>query len=132
MVPEAGNPQALNRYAYVVNNPLRYTDPSGHCPWCITIGVGAIIGAGLSYGVQVAVNISQNGLSVQAFTDVNWAQVGTGFVAGAVGGATCYVSTAIVAAATGATGISLENIVFEVGGLWYATCTSQIHRFRTF
>jgi hypothetical protein len=24
------NPQALNRYSYVQNNPLRYTDPSGH------------------------------------------------------------------------------------------------------
>jgi len=24
------NPQALNRYAYVLNNPLRYIDPTGH------------------------------------------------------------------------------------------------------
>ncbi|MDH7475811.1 MAG: RHS repeat-associated core domain-containing protein, partial [Anaerolineae bacterium] len=30
VVPEPGNPQDLNRYAYVRNNPLRYTDPSGH------------------------------------------------------------------------------------------------------
>jgi hypothetical protein len=30
LVPEPGNPQALNRYAYVYNNPLKYTDPSGH------------------------------------------------------------------------------------------------------
>jgi RHS repeat-associated protein len=30
IVPEPGNPQSLNRYAYVYNNPLRYTDPSGH------------------------------------------------------------------------------------------------------
>ncbi len=30
MVPGAANPQALNRYAYVLNNPLKYTDPSGH------------------------------------------------------------------------------------------------------
>jgi len=29
VVPEPGNPQALNRYAYVLNNPLKYTDPSG-------------------------------------------------------------------------------------------------------
>jgi len=28
------NPEALHRYAYVLNNPLRYTDPSGHyAPW---------------------------------------------------------------------------------------------------
>jgi RHS repeat-associated protein len=32
IVPEPGNPQALNRYSYVYNNPLRYTDPSGYGP----------------------------------------------------------------------------------------------------
>ena len=30
MVSEPGKPQALNRYSYVYNNPLRYIDPSGH------------------------------------------------------------------------------------------------------
>ncbi len=29
-MPEPGNPQALNRYTYVRNNPLKYTDPSGY------------------------------------------------------------------------------------------------------
>ncbi|MBX3000483.1 MAG: RHS repeat-associated core domain-containing protein [Caldilineaceae bacterium] len=32
IVPNPGNPQDLNRYSYVRNNPLKYTDPSGHCP----------------------------------------------------------------------------------------------------
>ena len=30
IVPEPGNPQALNRYSYVNNNPMRYNDPTGH------------------------------------------------------------------------------------------------------
>jgi RHS repeat-associated protein len=29
IVPEPGNPQSLNSYSYVRNNPLRYTDPTG-------------------------------------------------------------------------------------------------------
>ncbi len=27
------NPQTLNRYSYVENNPINYTDPSGHLSW---------------------------------------------------------------------------------------------------
>jgi RHS repeat-associated protein len=33
MLPDLYNPQDLNRYSYVNNNPIRYTDPSGHCIW---------------------------------------------------------------------------------------------------
>ena len=29
-MPEPGEPQDFNRYAYVRNNPLKYFDPSGH------------------------------------------------------------------------------------------------------
>ena len=30
IVSSATNPQSLNRYSYVLENPLRYTDPTGH------------------------------------------------------------------------------------------------------
>jgi hypothetical protein len=53
-VPEPGNPQALNRYAYVYNNPLKYTDPSGH--WVES----AIDLAFIAYDLR---DISQNGLN---------------------------------------------------------------------
>jgi RHS repeat-associated protein len=30
IVPEAVDPQAFNRYSYTYNNPVKYTDPTGH------------------------------------------------------------------------------------------------------
>ena len=30
LVPDLANPQSLNRYSYVLANPLKYRDPSGH------------------------------------------------------------------------------------------------------
>lgn len=34
IVPNPNNPQSFNRYSYSYNNPLRYSDPSGHSPVC--------------------------------------------------------------------------------------------------
>jgi len=34
IVPQPGNPQSLNRYSYVLNSPLKYTDPTGHHEEC--------------------------------------------------------------------------------------------------
>ncbi len=31
IVPSPGDPQNLNRYSYVRNSPVKYTDPTGHC-----------------------------------------------------------------------------------------------------
>jgi len=45
IVPDPANPQSYNRYAYSYNNPVNYTDSSGHCidgltTWaCIAIGL---------------------------------------------------------------------------------------------
>jgi RHS repeat-associated protein len=50
IVPNPANPQSLNRYSYVLNNPLRYTDPTGHaecvdeeCNWVFHPVSGEII-----------------------------------------------------------------------------------------
>ena len=36
IVPDPGKVIDYNRFLYTRGNPLIYTDPSGHCPWCIT------------------------------------------------------------------------------------------------
>jgi len=37
IIPDPTNSQDLNRYSYVRNNPIRYTDPSGNCPTSMLI-----------------------------------------------------------------------------------------------
>ncbi len=41
----AANPQQLNRYSYVLNNPVRNTDPSGHCFGPVLVVCAAAVGA---------------------------------------------------------------------------------------
>ena len=43
----------MNTYGYVYQNPLKYTDSKGLCPWCISGGIAA--------GVNVAGQLWQNG-----------------------------------------------------------------------
>ncbi len=51
IVPDPYYPQAYDRYAYTFNNPLKYTDDSGNCPWCIVIAVVVIITKVIDYAI---------------------------------------------------------------------------------
>ena len=46
------SPQGFNRYSYCMNNPLRYTDPSGELAWFVPVIAGAVIGAYTGASIQ--------------------------------------------------------------------------------
>jgi len=52
IVPNPGDPQDLNRYSYVRNNPLRYIDPSGHVE-CSLLGAGEDMAGCRAYKDQI-------------------------------------------------------------------------------
>jgi hypothetical protein len=52
LVPQPGNPQSLNRYAYVLNNPLRYVDSNGHCGPLTPVCLGLLLG-GMALMIKV-------------------------------------------------------------------------------
>ncbi|MDQ3705893.1 MAG: RHS repeat-associated core domain-containing protein [Chloroflexota bacterium] len=52
------NPQALNRYSYTLNNPVRFTDPTGHAifiPLLIAIGAGVVTSVATDVAIDAAV-----------------------------------------------------------------------------
>jgi RHS repeat-associated protein len=76
------DPQSLNLYAYVRNNPLDKTDPDGHCPICAYAGEiagGAAVGALIGGGVEVVASLATH-------QDVTWANVKGAMVQGAITG----------------------------------------------
>jgi len=75
-----GNPQSLNLYSYVENNPTTMGDSDGHCyPWCTVIG-GAIVGGLIGAGGEIIAQELHGGT-------MDWKKVEGSAVKGAVTGA---------------------------------------------
>ncbi len=81
IVPDPLQPQALNRYTYVLNNPIIYTDPSGRGFFSFigAIVVKAIIGASIGAATNVAIAAVTGG------------DLGNAAISGAIGGAVFFV-----------------------------------------
>ena len=111
------NAQSYNRYSYCLNNPLKYTDPSGEL-WNIVIGaaIGGLFNwashdlqfnaKGLGYFVAGAV---AGGISAGVASGVNVAMAGGNFWQGAAGllpnvSSTGFIAGAATAASSGFAG----------------------------
>ena len=91
IVPSPQEPQSYNRYAYTLNNPLKYTDPTGHLHFLATAAIGAVIGGGISIISQMntALQTDDDVQTLgQAWNAIDPAKVIGATVAGAVAGAT--------------------------------------------
>ncbi|MFN8267847.1 MAG: RHS repeat-associated core domain-containing protein [Chitinophagales bacterium] len=95
--------QGYNRYSYGLNNPLKYSDPSGQV--LPVVAIAAIVGAAIGGIANFAVKFAQG--KINGFWD-GFKAFGVGAIAGAVGGASgAYIAGALasVSAAIGTFGI---------------------------
>lgn len=109
-VQNPGSTQGLNRYTYAMNNPLKYTDPSGEIFIIDDILIGAAIGA----VVGVITNGVNNTMHDQAFFQGAGKAALWGGIAGALSGGIGGVASGI----TGAT--ALEVGIFQAIGHGWA------------
>lgn len=106
------NSQNFNRYAYCLNNPLKYTDPSGEIFWAPII-IGATIGAYI--GGTIA-NNDYNPLQWNYDSGKTWGYMLGGAI---VGGISSYVGGSIAASE-----ISMANTVsIAASSFTYSTGT---------
>ncbi|MBS1739337.1 MAG: VCBS repeat-containing protein [Bacteroidetes bacterium] len=85
----AGGTQGHNRYSYCLNNPLKYTDPTGEIVWAPII-IGAVVGA---YMGGAMANNSYNPGEWNYNSGRTWSYMASGAVVGGVsGGLGAYVA----------------------------------------
>jgi RHS repeat-associated protein len=125
LIPESTQgTQAWDRYAYVNNNPVRYNDPSGHCPLCLTAVIGGAIG-GIVGAVGYTAYVAATGHEWNATHF--WAATGGGALAGALIGTGIGIAEGLtVAGVTTAaveSGAAVEGANLACGG---DMCASEV------
>jgi len=121
IVPEASNPQTLNRYSYVNNNPLKYVDPSGNFPGLVELVVGLVAAFAVGAGTAAVMggDILKTGLAFAA-----------SFAIGHIGGhllPTQVWTKAAISSAQGATNAAIQGGDVGLSALRGALDSTFVH-----
>jgi hypothetical protein len=119
-VQDPSNTQNYNRYSYVLNNPLKYTDPSGESWWSNNWKTVVTVVAAVATAVVIVASMG----TATPLVAAAWAGAGAGFVGGslgtALGGGSFGESmlSGFTGAATGA--------IFGVAGAYVSTAIGAV------
>ena len=116
------NSQNFNRYAYCLNNPLKYTDPSGEIVWAPII-IGAVVGA---YMGGTIANNDYNPLQWDYDSGKTWGYMLGGAIVGGISG---YIGGAIAASEipmANTLGIMASSYTYSLGTNLYTNGQTDI------
>jgi len=130
IVQQRNDPQSYNRYAYARNNPLLYTDETGHC-WGIASGLRNVPGYGVTCNnLDMALTIVQHpntSLGQKAGAAVYIATEGTAHLALAAGGGMlAWEGGAAVVSAVGGTEAASAASTAATAACADGDCTNEI------
>jgi RHS repeat-associated protein len=130
IVQQRNDPQSYNRYAYARNNPLLYTDESGHC-WGIASGLRNVPGYGVTCNnLDMALTIVQHpnaSVGQKAGAAAYIATEGTAHLALAVGGGIlAWEGGAAVVSAVGGTEAASTAGTVATAACADGDCTNEV------
>ena len=107
------DPQRWNGYAYATNNPYKFVDPNGESPTLVTAAIGLGIGAVGGAGFNLVSQLISNGGD---FSQVDYRQVGSSALGGAVAGGLAGLTLGLSTVAVGIGEAALVNGAANVVG----------------
>ena len=102
-IQEPTNPQNFNRFSYCLNNPLKYSDPSGEFWWgWLPYAIGAVVGGFQGYHIGESAGLN------------GWGRFATTFMGAGIGAASAGFGSYVSSSA----GV-MANTLSVVGGSYY-------------